>query len=121
MAVVAAGYSWWAAGTRPFTGLSYLAVGIPAAGELVLISKASEADGSDQGAGWPWLLPLAAGVGLEITGLLLGGHDPAVPTLSTMADQALSFQAVRAGLFLGWLVLGWWVAGARFGRKRAGF
>jgi hypothetical protein len=119
VAVVAAGYCWWAAGTRPFTGLSYLAVGIPVVGELLLVSKAPQAEAPDQGATWPWILPLAAGVSLEAAGLLLGGRDATVPTLSTVVDQALSLQAVRAVLFLGWLVVGWWITGRRLATKRA--
>jgi hypothetical protein len=118
-------YAWWAAGLAPFTTAAYVAVALPVAalataallvptGPLPVRSVRSVgAPGAPvaQGRPWyralPWAGPLAVAVGLEVAGLALGGRSSTVPTLSTVVDHALAWQAVRFVLFLAWLALGW--------------
>jgi hypothetical protein len=118
--MVIAAYAWWATGLRSFTAGAYVAVGLPVAA-LVLVVLVVRPDGSartESRAGvegseirlrttFPWLLLLALAVGLEAGGLALGGRSTVVPTLSTVADHALAWHAVRFVLFCGWLAVGW--------------
>ena len=56
--------------------------------------------------GWPWAVPVLLAAGLEGAALALGGKDRAFPSLSTVLDQLLRWQGLRAVLFALWLLLG---------------
>lgn len=56
---------------------------------------------------FPWVVLVLVAVGLEATGLALGGRSEAVPTLSTVVDHALAWHVVRFVLFCGWIAVGW--------------
>lgn len=111
--ILGVAYAWWAAGTRPFGASSYLAVGLAAlAGLVVMIGGPRPAEFEPRPL-WPWLVVLLSGLALEVVDLALGGRDSTWPTLSTVVDQALRWHLVRAVLFFGWLLLGWWLSGRR--------
>lgn len=125
MAAAAALYSWWATGVPPFTGRAYVAVGIPAVLLLAVgiadsLSGPTEEHDPNRGPGtgpgrgplqlrrsFPWLLLFVVAVGLEATGLALGGRSETVPTLSTVVDHALAWHVVRFVLFCSWIAVGW--------------
>ena len=113
VACAGAGYAYWATGLRPFTGIAYLAVGIPVAiCGVVLVVRGSAGAGHRAGriptraAAIPWLVLAAAVASLEGIGLALGGRSRTVPTLSTVVDHALAWHASRMVLFCGWLLIG---------------
>jgi hypothetical protein len=147
VAPAAALFSWWATGVPPFTVRAYVAVGIPALLLLVVgiadsLSGPTEGHDPDRGpdrgpdpgpgAGpapgrqplqlrrtFPWLLLVLVAVGLEVSGLALGGRSQTVPTLSTVVDHALAWHVVRFVLFCTWIAVGWSPlvrATGRFGR-----
>jgi hypothetical protein len=118
----AAGYAWWATGVRPFRAWADVAVAIPAA--LLALAAWRETARSGRGAGrpmraatalpahpygaLPWIALGLAAVGLEVAALALGGRSRAVPTLSTVADQALAWHVSRWLAFAFWLAVGTW-------------
>lgn len=111
----AAGYCWWAASVRPFSVTSYVAVGIPVALGLSIAIGRGPAPGSKitpTGPAWPWAAVAVAASVIEVVGLLLGGDNRGFPTVSTVIDQSLRWQAVRFVLFAAWLLIGYlsWLA-----------
>ncbi len=114
--VITALYAYWATGLEPFTGLAYIAVGIPVvllAGVAVIGGAPEPRDNGMPRAGeitlrsvLPWLVLLFVAAGLEGLGLALGGRSTTVPTLSTVIDHALAWHPVRFVLFCGWLAVG---------------
>ncbi len=110
--VITALYAYWATGLEPFTGLAYIAVGVP----VVLLAGVAVIDPREDGTPrvggmtlrsvLPWLVLLFVAAGLEGLGLALGGRSTTVPTLSTVIDHALAWHPVRFVLFCGWLAVG---------------
>ncbi|MGO9558560.1 MAG: hypothetical protein ACLPQS_17150 [Acidimicrobiales bacterium] len=110
-ALAGAAYAWWATGTRSFSGAADIAVGIPVA--LVALAALPN---RDRQAGRrlslrlaaPWILLALGAVALESIALGLGGRSRAVPSLSTVIDQALAWHVGRFALFALWLAAAAW-------------
>ena len=102
-------YSWIASGLRPFTHPQEIAVAIPlaVAGIAVLRVRVDAGDASRRGM-WAWGALFAALVGWELVSY---GLSPRVdhPTLSSMADWAMSTHPGRFGMFAAWLAVGYWL------------
>jgi hypothetical protein len=118
---VLSGYAWVAAGTAPYSTISYVLVAIPCVAVTVAYSAMGglSLDHSDVRAYYqhraagaslstvaPWIAVLTAAVLLEAAGLLLGGRSTSVPTLSTTVDHLLAFRWERCLLCLAWLLVG---------------
>jgi hypothetical protein len=103
-------YAWWATGIRPFSRPADVAVAIPAALLLLAAWRApAPRPGPRRLSGaLPWIALALVAVGLEAAGLALGGRSRAVPTLSTVADQALTWHVTRWLVFALWLGVGAW-------------
>jgi hypothetical protein len=112
--VVAAVYSWGAAGIRPFTAPMDAAVGVPAALMAVLgwqlwsrrrrSAPGVAAPSRREGVPWAVLIGLLAVLeGVDY----LSSPRAAHPTLSSIADGAMNTHAGRAVLIAAWLLLGW--------------
>ncbi len=103
-----ASYCWWASGLRPFSAPAYLAVGLPVGLALAALAAGGRRRRAVEGVrpGWPWAVPVLLAAGLEGAALALGGKDRAFPSLSTVLDQLLRWQGLRAVLFALWLLLG---------------
>jgi hypothetical protein len=114
-------YAWWGTGTRPFTLVADLAVGIPVVLVAVMAfpdrESVPDAPPTALRRILPWLLLGGAAVTLEAIALALGGRSRAFPTLSTVIDQALAWHAARSGLFVIWMLAAAWPFGRRL-RKR---
>jgi hypothetical protein len=112
VAVVAAAlaYSWVASGLRPFTHPEAVAVSIPlvVSGVALLLARAGD-DGEGRRRGtWVWAALFIALVAWELVSYRL---SPRVdhPTLSSIADWAMSTHPGRFGMFAAWLVVGYWL------------
>jgi hypothetical protein len=118
----AVGYAWWATGLRPFTRSADVAIAIPvfllavaawgktprsSGGASRFIRKGAVGSPSRYGA-LPWIALGLLAVALEVLGLALGGRSRVVPTLSTVADQALAWHVSRWVVFILWLAAGAW-------------
>jgi hypothetical protein len=104
-----AGYSWVAAGLRPFTIPEEVMVAIPA---LLVFAAAWRPTREPPPVRWSgvsvalWLGLVVIAVGWELLAYFSSPrHDH--PTLSVIADEIMSVHPGRALLFLLWLVLGW--------------
>jgi hypothetical protein len=110
-AVVAAAlaYSWIASGLRPFTHPEAVAVAIPiiVAGIVVLGVRVDNGDAARRGT-WVWAALFATLVAWELVSYRL---SPRVdhPTLSSIADWAMSTHPGRFGMFAAWLGVGYWL------------
>jgi hypothetical protein len=119
--IVAIGYSLLAARTTPFSTSSDVAAGVPivllALAEIVLwvrgrgraAGTGKERVGAAGGSRWPWLVAAIAVVGWELENYAAAGSRAAHPTFSSMADAVDRYWLLKALVFLGWLVLGWWI------------
>jgi hypothetical protein len=120
--VCAAAYAWWATGIRPFGRSADVAIAIPAALLVVAawwqpaplgagtggLGETRAGESTPRHGALLWVVLGLAAVGLEVAGLALGGRSRSVPTLSTVADQALAWHATRWLVFLLWLAAGGW-------------
>ncbi|HYV60655.1 MAG TPA: hypothetical protein VFA62_11360 [Acidimicrobiia bacterium] len=110
-AVVAAAlvYSWIASGLRPFSHPEAVAVSIPlvVGGIAMLRMHPGDTEATRRGT-WVWAALLGAVLAWELTSFVL---SPRVdhPTLSSMADWAMSTHPGRFVMFVGWLGLGYWL------------
>jgi hypothetical protein len=103
----------WASGRHPFTFSGYAAVLVPVAVVGVCMLTAGRGRPAPDGVRarvslrqrWFWIVLIGAGLVLEAVALALGGRSPRVPTLSTVADQALRWREMRFALFCCWLAL----------------
>ena len=102
-------YSWIASGLRPFTHPEEIAVAIPlaVAGIAVLRVRVDAVDAARRGT-WVWGALFAALVAWELVSYRL---SPRVdhPTLSSIADWAMSTHPGRFGMFAAWLAVGYWL------------
>ena len=102
-------YSWIASGLRPFTHPEEIAVAIPlaVAGIAVLRVRVDSVDATRRGT-WVWGALFAALVAWELVSYRL---SPRVdhPTLSSIADWAMSTHPGRFGMFAAWLAVGYWL------------
>jgi hypothetical protein len=107
--VGALAYSWIASGFRPFTHPEAVAVAIPlvVAGIAALRVRVGAEGAAHRGA-WVWGALFAALVAWELVSYRL---SPRVdhPTLSSIADWAMSTHPGRFGMFAGWLAVGYWL------------
>jgi hypothetical protein len=117
VAVVAAAlaYSWVASGLRPFTHPEAVAVSIPlvVAGVALLRSRpgvgeaAAREEGPRRGV-WVWVTLLAALMAWELISFALKPRADH-PTLSSIADAAMSTHPGRFAMFAAWLGVGYWL------------
>jgi hypothetical protein len=116
-AAAAALYAWFATGLAPFSDAAYATLGVPAVTALLLYGVFGGFSTSPGIASYyrsrgtsvrvlPWIVVVAAALGLEIAGLALGGRSKDVPTLSTTLDHLLVTHAGRFLLYLWWLWVG---------------
>jgi hypothetical protein len=110
-AVVAAAlaYSWIASGLRPFTHPEAVAVAIPIIVAGIAVLRMRPGTGSPTRWGtWVWVALFAALVAWELISFRL---SPRVdhPTLSSIADWAMSMHPGRFGMFAAWLGVGYWL------------
>jgi hypothetical protein len=104
-------YSWIASGLRPFTHPEAVAVAIPlvVAGIAVLrIPRAAAGAAVPRTGTWVWGTLFVALVAWELISFRL---SPRVdhPTLSSIADWAMSTHPGRFGMFAAWLTVGYWL------------
>jgi hypothetical protein len=102
-------YSWIASGLRPFTHPEAVAVAIPlvVAGIAVLRVRVDDGDAARRGT-WVWGALFAALVAWELVSYRL---SPRIdhPTLSSIADWAMSTHPGRFAMFAAWLAVGSWL------------
>ena len=120
--VATAAYSWWAAGTTPFTVAADVATAIPL-GVLVALALAQwraprrggaparplrrlDPPGTATGAAWPLPSVLLAALAFELYNFFSAPRS-AHPTVSSLYDSAAGTHAWKALFFLAWLALGW--------------
>jgi cytochrome bd-type quinol oxidase subunit 2 len=109
VAVVAAAlvYAWIASGLRPFTHPEAVAVAIPlvVGGIAMLRMHAEDGDATQRGT-WVWAALFVALVALELVSYRL---SPRIdhPTLSSIADSAMSTHPGRFVVFVAWLGVGY--------------
>jgi hypothetical protein len=102
-------YSWIASGLRPFTHPEEIAVAIPlAVAGIAVLRVRVDAGDAPRGGTWDWGALFAALVGWELVSYRL---SPRVdhPTLSSIADWAMSTHPGRFGMFAAWLAVGYWL------------
>jgi hypothetical protein len=106
---VALAYSWIASGLRPFTHPEAVAVAVPlvVAGVAMLRMRPGAGSPTHRGT-WVWVTLFAALVAWELVSYRL---SPRVdhPTLSSVADWAMSTHPGRLGMFAAWLGVGYWL------------
>jgi len=109
-AVVAAAlvYSWIASGLRPFTHPEAVAVAIPlVVGGIAMLRVHAATDVTRRGT-WVWAALFAALLTWELISYRL---SPRVdhPTLSSIADWAMSAHPGRFVMFAAWMGVGYWL------------
>ena len=110
-AVVAAAlvYAWIASGLRPFTHPEAVAVAIPlvVGGIAMLRMHPGDTEATHRGT-WVWVVLFGALVTWELISYRL---SPRVdhPTLSSIADWAMSAHPGRFVMFAAWLAVGYWL------------
>jgi hypothetical protein len=107
--VGALAYSWIASAFRPFTHPEAVAVAIPlvVAGIAVLRVRGDSGDATHRGT-WVWGALFAALVAWELASFRLSPRLDH-PTLSSIADWAMSTHPGRFGMFAAWLAVGYWL------------
>lgn len=116
--VMAAVYSWFASGTRPFTLAADLTTAVPLAGMATVYvlqrlrprgpwRRLSAEDPPAGGTAVPWLAVVALLVATECTAFF-GGPRPSHPTLSTLTDTIFQWHAAKAAVYFAWLWLCWY-------------
>jgi hypothetical protein len=102
-------YSWIASGLRPFTHPEAIAVAIPlAVGGIAVLRVRVDAGDTTRRGTWVWGALFAALVVWELASYRF---SPRVdhPTLSSIADWAMSTHPGRFGMFAAWLAVGCWL------------
>jgi hypothetical protein len=108
-------YSWVASGLRPFTHPEAVAVSIPlvVAGVWLLRSRPAVGDAASREGGprrglWVWVALFAALMAWELISFALKPRSDH-PTLSSIADAAMSTHPGRFVMFAAWLAVGYWL------------
>ncbi len=109
MVAAALAYAWIASGLRAFTHPEAVAVAVPivVGGIAMLRLHPPTADATRRGT-WVWVALFAAVVAWELVSYR---QSPRVdhPTLSSMADWAMSTHPSRFVVFVAWLGVGYWL------------
>ena len=102
-------YSWIASGLRPFTHPEAVAVAIPlvVGGIAVLRMHPDDTETTRRGT-WIWAALFAALVAWELVSYRLSPRADH-PTLSSIADWAMSAHPGRFVMFAAWLGVGYWL------------
>ena len=109
VAVVAAAlvYSWIASGLRPFTHPEAVAVAIPlVVGGIAMLRMHPDDTEATQRGTWIWAALFAALVAWELVSYRLSPRADH-PTLSSIADWAMSAHPGRFVMFAAWLGVGY--------------
>ncbi len=108
--VGAAAYAAALALTQPFTLAADVLTARPVAagalGALVAVRRPAPRQAVDWRAAAPRLVLVGAVVVLERV-MLASGARASHPTLSSLYDRAARYQAAKAAIAFGWLVVGW--------------
>lgn len=102
-------YSWIASGLRPFTHPEAVTVAIPlVVGGIAMLRMHPAATGTTTRGTWVWIVLFCALLTWELISYRL---SPRVdhPTLSSIADWAMSAHPGRFVMFVAWLGLGYWL------------
>lgn len=107
-------YSWFASGRRPFTHPQAVAVSIPLViAGIALLRRPARRAGDAAASGtrrgiWVWRGLLGAFLAWELVSFRL---SPRVdhPTISSIADAAMSTHPGRFAMFVAWLAVGSWL------------
>jgi hypothetical protein len=102
-------YSWIASGLRPFTYPEAVAVAVPLVVGGLAVLRMRPGTGSPTRRGtWVWVALFLALLAWELISYRL---SPRVdhPTLSSIADWAMSAHLGRFGMFAAWLGAGYWL------------
>jgi hypothetical protein len=102
-------YSWIASGLRPFTHPEAVAVAIPlvVGGIAMLRMHPDDTEAARRGT-WIWAALFAALVAWELVSYRLSPRADH-PTLSSIADWAMSAHPGRFVMFVAWLGVGYWL------------
>ena len=104
-----AGYAWWATSLRPFTSVALaatLAGGLVAVAVGAALSRVPRRGPAEGRAGRPgWLVLLVGFAAWELASFLQHPRSEH-PTMSSLANGALSVHPVRALAMVLWLALG---------------
>ena len=107
-------YAWFASALRPFTHPEAIAVAIPIViGGIALLRRPTRPAGDAAATGtrrgiWVWRGLLGAFLVWELVSFRL---SPRVdhPTISSIADAAMSTHPGRFAVFVAWLAAGYWL------------
>jgi hypothetical protein len=113
---VALGYSWVASGLRAFTHPEAVAVSIPlvVAGVALIRSRrrldgaAAAGDTATRRGTWVWVVLIVLLLAWELISFRLSPRADH-PTLSSIADAAMSTHPGRFVVFAAWLAAGYWL------------
>ncbi|MHB8449033.1 MAG: hypothetical protein ACYDAQ_00955 [Mycobacteriales bacterium] len=106
--LAALAWAWWVSGLRPFRWSTTVAVELPALLVGWLLARRTRVPRTTtrrSGAGWPWLVLLAAAATRELVALLAGDRRR-YPSLSRLVDALLTTHVERYVLVLAWLGVG---------------
>ena len=102
-------YAWIASGLRPFTHPEAVAVAIPlVVGGLAMLRVPRTGDDATHRGTWVWAVLFGVLLTWELISYRL---SPRVdhPTLSSIADWAMSTHPGRFVMFAAWLAIGYWL------------
>jgi hypothetical protein len=102
-------YAWIASGLRPFTHAQAVAVAIPlVVGGIAMLRVPRTGDGVTRRGSWVWAVLFGVLLTWELISYRL---SPRVdhPTLSSIADWAMSTHPGRFVMFAAWLAVGYWL------------
>jgi hypothetical protein len=102
-------YSWIASGLRPFTHPEAVAVAIPlVVGGIAMLRMHPDATDTTRRGTWVWAVLLAALLAWELISFRQSPRSDH-PTLSSIADWAMSTHPSRFVIFAAWLGAGYWL------------
>jgi hypothetical protein len=109
---LALAYSWVASGLRPFTHPEAVAVSIPLAAAGVALFRSRPEVGAatetPRRGLWVWVVLFVALMAWELVQFFSKPRSEH-PTLSSIADAAMSIHPGRFAMFAVWLAVGYWL------------